>query len=112
MDKKKQHWRNKLSTLKAELLLLEKESKEGLNTVELDQTRVGRLSRMDALQTQAMNNAVAARRKQSLARIKAADNRLDEDEFGFCLKCGDEITEQRLELDPTTLYCTECNNGG
>jgi len=102
------YWKNKLLEMQAELLHLEEESKEGREAVELDQSRVGRLSRMDALQAQAMNNAIAARRKQALARIDAAFNRLVEGEFGYCLKCGDEIAEKRLSLDPTLLYCTDC----
>ncbi len=77
----------------------------------LDQDRVGRLSRIDALQSQAMNNAIAARRKAQLARVDAALARLDEDEFGYCVRCGDKIGRKRLELDPTVSVCTQCNNG-
>jgi len=109
MAKSEKHWRIKLTSKQRELVILEAESKEGRDTVELDQTRVGRLSRIDAMQSQAMNNAIGLRRKQELARINAAFSRLDDSEFGYCLKCGDEIPDQRLELDPTALYCIDCN---
>ncbi len=109
MEKSKTYWGDKLQTLQDELTQLEQDSKTGRDAVELDQTKVGRLSRIDAMQAQAMNNAVSQRRKQALSRIKAAFKRLEEDEFGYCLKCGDEIRPKRLELDPTSLYCAPCS---
>jgi len=108
MAQQESYWKNKLLEMQTELLHLEEKNKEGLEAVELDQSRIGRLSRMDALQAQAMNNAIAARRKQALSRIDAAFNRLADGDFGYCMKCGDEIAEKRLSLDPTTLYCTDC----
>lgn len=107
-EKKSSYWSKRLLGLRAELENLEREALDGRQAVELDQSRVGRLSRMDALQGQAMNNAIAERRRATLARIEAALSRLDEDEFGYCMICGDEIAEKRLELDPTVSTCTSC----
>lgn len=104
-----EYWRDKLHSLKGELEALDNESAESRDTVELDQTKVGRLSRMDALQGQAMNQAVAARRKQAQQRIEAALTRLEEGEFGYCLVCGDEIPVKRLELDPAIVTCHGCS---
>jgi DnaK suppressor protein len=61
--------------------------------VELDQTRVGRLSRMDAMQLQAMAKAGQARAKVELGRIDAALRRLDGGTYGECLDCGEAIAE-------------------
>lgn len=102
------YWRKKLCALRTELEVLESETADSREAVALDQTKVGRLSRMDALQGQAMSNAVAARRKQTLQRIEAALDRLEDDEFGYCLMCGDEISEKRLELDPAIPTCHVC----
>jgi DnaK suppressor protein len=85
--------------------------REGQQTVTLDQQSVGRLSRMDALQQQAMAKATQARRTQSRARILAALRRIDEGEFGYCCDCGEEISEKRLELDPTVPTCVSCAAG-
>lgn len=104
-----EYWQTKLNLMKAELLSLEASSLDGRGTVELDQTKVGRLSRMDALQGQAMSNAVGMRRKQAFMRIEAALTRLEEGEFGYCLVCGDDIAEKRLELDPTLITCQGCS---
>lgn len=76
--------------------------------VELDQTRVGRLSRMDALQGQEMAKAKHARRGQEIQRVTAAIRRLDDGSYGECLKCGDEIAENRLRADPAIPLCIGC----
>ena len=84
---------------------------QGQATVELDQQAVGRLSRMDALQSQAMAKATAARRGAERVRLGAALKRMDEGEFGFCEDCGEEIANGRLEFDPAALRCLSCQRG-
>lgn len=79
--------------------------------VELDQARVGRLSRMDALQMQAMASATASRRKQEVQRIDAALARIESGDYGYCLSCDEEIAPARLELDPATPNCIRCASG-
>ena len=65
--------------------------------VELDQQSVGRLSRMDAIQVQAMAVATEARRQDRLQIIAAALGRLDEGEYGYCLRCDEDIPAKRLD---------------
>lgn len=83
----------------------------GQATVALDQQAVGRLSRMDALQNQAMARATAGRREAERRRLEAALARMEEGEFGYCEDCGDEIAPGRLRLDPAALRCVECARG-
>jgi len=78
------------------------------DTVHLDQQSVGRLSRMDALQSQALAKAGKERAEQQLKMIEAALKRIDNDDYGDCLECGEPINPKRLEIDPTTLHCIEC----
>ena len=72
-------------------------------TVELDQTKLGRLSRMDALQEQEMALAQERRRKAELQRIEAALKRIEEGEYGYCLACDEPIAEKRLDNDPAAM---------
>jgi len=81
---------------------------EGQRTVELDQQSVGRLSRMDALQNQAMAQAQARRRAAERQKLHAALVRLAEGEYGFCTECGEEIAPARLNADPAIALCAEC----
>ena len=92
-----------------ETLLMENEaSADERRPVELDQQSVGRLSRMDALQVQAMAKAIKARRQAQLQRIRLALQRIDEGEYGYCARCGDEIPMKRLEIDAATELCVNC----
>ena len=76
--------------------------------VELDQQSVGRLSRMDAMQQQAMASAQDVRRNARIRALNAAILRLDSDDFGWCDDCGEFIGLKRLELDPTVMRCRDC----
>lgn len=85
----------------------EAQRREG-GPVELDQTRVGRLSRMDALQQQSMAQASARRTELERQRIHKALSRFRSGDYGYCVTCDDEIDEKRLRVDPATLVCIEC----
>ena len=93
--------RQRLLEIKAELEAQGEVNKDAMDTVELDQSKVGRLSRMDAIQIQEMAKANEARRKLELKRIEAALDRLDAGNYGYCIATGEEIERKRLELDPT-----------
>ena len=92
----------------AELDGLEAANAEDRAVVELDQQSVGRLSRMDAMQRQAMAQETQRRRAQERVRIAAALKRIEEDEYGWCAKCGEEIAPKRLDVDPTAALCADC----
>ena len=76
--------------------------------VELDQTRIGRLSRMGAMQAQAMSIETKRRREGEALRINAALERINNGHFGNCLECDEPISSARLRFDPSTLLCIRC----
>lgn len=95
----------------AEIESLEASTRDSRRPVELDQQSVGRLSRMDAMQQQAMALATGERRRIALQRIRAALRRLEEDDYGFCLRCGEQIALARLRADPAITLCAPCMRG-
>lgn len=101
----------RLLEMKAELARLAHEHEHDSDVVELDQTTQGRLSRMDALQGQAMAQEVARRREAEIRRIDAALQRIDDGDYGYCVGCGEEVALKRLELDPATPNCIDCARG-
>ncbi|MEJ2255608.1 MAG: TraR/DksA family transcriptional regulator [Woeseiaceae bacterium] len=101
-------WRERLLQMRAELESVADTVAAASETVELDQSKVGRLSRMDAMQGQAMAQASKERREQQLQLINAALQRIDDDEFGYCQRCGESIDPRRLAFDPTALLCIDC----
>jgi DnaK suppressor protein len=101
-----------LERLRDELLDTNELAADSIKPVELDQTSVGRLSRMEAIQAQAMALATQARREAKLQRIKWAVVRIDEGEYGLCQSCDEPINPRRLAFDPTTALCLECARQG
>ncbi len=100
--------KDKLLELREELESLASTTDESAGIVELDQSKVGRLSRIDAIQAQAMAKASVDRRKAMLSRISAALQRIDDGAYGVCQTCEESINPKRLEADPTALYCLDC----
>ena len=104
MDSMKQ----KLVTMKNELERIADTGDDPAAVVQLDQTKVGRLSRMDALQAQAMAQASGERRAVQLREIDAALKRIDEGGYGDCERCERPINPRRLDADPTARLCIDC----
>ena len=101
-------YRSKLEAEITELRVLSDNSKQSRAPVTLDQQSVGRLSRMDAMQQQSMDLAKEERRAQRLAILTEALRRMDDGEFGYCLKCGEDIPPARLDVDPAVTLCVDC----
>ena len=76
--------------------------------VQLDQQSVGRLARMDAMQRQAMASETQRRRQHRRLQLLRTLTRMDEDQFGYCTNCGEEIPDGRLEIDPAFHLCVKC----
>jgi DnaK suppressor protein len=106
--KQKQQIRQQLQALQQELVALRQAAAEDQKPIALDQQSVGRLSRMDSLQVQAMDQAKDARRLVDLKRIAAALDRLEGDEYGYCVTCGEMIDPLRLQQDPAVPFCVQC----
>ena len=104
-------FKKRLLKMQDELDAISNISADSRKPVELDQTSVGRLSRMDALQVQAMAEAHAGRRKAELRRIDEAMERLEAGEYGYCISCGEPIAPKRLDLDPAAAACVRCARG-
>jgi DnaK suppressor protein len=102
--------RARLLQMRAELLTTDDTARDAARPVTLDQSSVGRVSRMDAMQGQAMAVAAQQRRALQLRGIEAALARIDAGEFGICQSCGKDIDPRRLEFDPTAALCIACAN--
>ncbi len=100
--------KQKLFELRAVLKEQVESAKETGNPVELDQARVGRLSRMDAMQSQQMALEAVRRCQDQLQKITGALQRIESDEYGYCFVCGEEIPIRRLLIDPTSTRCVDC----
>jgi DnaK suppressor protein len=107
-----------LSALHEQLLGLIAELEESLRAsadaaapVVLDQASVGRLSRMDALQQQAMAKATRRQTELRLTQCKVALSAFERDEYGLCRKCEEPIGYRRLCAKPEAPFCVSCQRG-
>lgn len=98
----------RIDALEAELTTAIDDAAERAAPVELDQTVQGRVSRVDALQQQAMGVAAVNRAKARLAAIRAARQRLGDEDFGSCQDCGESIAAARLMANPAHTRCVAC----
>ena len=101
-------FKQQLNTLKLEVLETSTLVTHGAQPVKLDQSSVGRLSRMDAMQGQAMAQANAQRQVILLTNIERALDAIKLGEYGRCIECDEYISSARLEADPVTQRCIIC----
>jgi len=86
--------------------------RDAADTVDVDQARLGRVSRADAMQDQAMARATKARADERIKRIDAALARIADQTYGECARCGEPIDPRRLEADPAATLCLACAEKG
>jgi len=109
MDQKQlDHFRQSLISSKDEIEQMSSINTEAAGTVTLDQSMMGRLSRIDALQGQQMAQETARRRKIQRQKIDNALRRMEAGQYGYCLICGDDIKPARLDFDPACTRCIGC----
>ena len=80
------------------------------STVVLDQSKVGRLSRMDAMQQQHMADSTMKQAKQRLRLVQKALNKMPDEEYGCCELCEDDIAFARLQVSPEAQLCLKCQS--
>ena len=102
------NYKKQLEKMRSDLDSLESAFEASSATVILDQTSVGRLSRMDAMQGQQMALESGRRRKEKLLQIKSALNRIEAGTFGYCSVCENEIASGRLSINPAVTRCVDC----
>lgn len=100
--------KRQLEALRETLSSDEPEADKAAQPVALDQASVGRLSRMDAMQHQAMALETQRRNAVRLKRVEQALVRIEQGDYGLCEDCDERINPKRLRFDPTTTLCLAC----
>lgn len=107
-NKQIEQLKNVLLNTQTELVALQDASASAREPVRLDQTSVGRVSRIDAMQQQAMAQAQERQRATELGRITQALKRIQTGDFGYCSACDEEIAIKRLQIAPSVSLCIKC----
>lgn len=69
---------------------------------------IGRVSRMDAINNKSINEAALRKSEEKLRKLENALLKVDEEYFGLCGRCGNEIPMGRLLLMPESPFCVNC----
>ena len=101
-------FRERLASEMHENLAAIEQAGQSTGTVELDQSSIGRLSRMDALQQQALAKGLLERRKLRQRQLEAALARIQAGGYGSCCECQAELDAERLHADPAVVFCADC----
>lgn len=80
------------------------------SVVTLDQSSVGRVSRMDAMQQQSMAVSTRAKAQASLRKVLQALRRMDNEDYGYCGQCDEAIQFNRLTVQPQASHCLNCQD--
>jgi len=102
--------REQLMAQQQELAELLDNAGDSTGPVTLDQQSVGRVSRIDAIQQQQMALASQQQAGAMLKRTELALRRIDDDEYGDCLQCGEPIAFARLQAQPFATLCIDCQS--
>jgi DnaK suppressor protein len=98
-------WKQRLLALRGDIEALLAGHEEPRAQPESDQEVGDRAARAEAVLDHEMAAETTRRRHVELNRIDAALKRLEDDEFGDCVTCGNPIDPERLALDPATPFC-------
>ena len=109
LDELREHMRDELRSLESEIAHL-----EILTLPVSPDNAIGRLSRLEAMNEKSINEVALKSARERVIRITAALTRIDDDEFGLCMDCGEMIPYMRLKSMPGTRRCVACaeNAGG
>jgi len=106
-----------LQELQAILLRLQSDLQEQLQlskaataAVTLDQTLVGRVSRMDAMQQQSVALSTKEKAQTRLRKVTIALSTIESGDYGYCARCDEGIGYGRLKAQPEARLCIACQD--
>ena len=75
---------------------------------EIDQSAVGRLSRIEAIQNRGLTQSLQDRERLQFEQVADALRRMEDGSYGVCTTCHEPIRFERLLVYPETRTCNEC----
>ena len=69
---------------------------------------IGRVSRMDAINNKSVVEAALRKAEEKLNKLKLVLDKVDDADFGICIRCGEPIPIGRVLLMPQSRNCVRC----
>lgn len=70
---------------------------------------IGRISRMDAINNKSVIEAALRKAKEKLEKLNLALSKIDDDDFGLCVRCLKPIPLGRILIMPQARTCVACS---
>ncbi|ETR72533.1 MAG: Zinc finger, DksA/TraR C4-type [Candidatus Magnetoglobus multicellularis str. Araruama] len=97
------HIRDKMDSLQKDIESYHKSSRP----VSPDNA-IGRLTRMEAINSKSINEAALQKAKHTFSKLEYALTRINDPDFGLCRECDEPIKFGRLKIMPETDICVKC----
>ena len=69
---------------------------------------IGRISRMDAINNKSVTEAAMRQAQEKLCNLQRVLSKIDDKDFGICIKCHKPIPLGRILIRPESLECVNC----
>jgi DnaK suppressor protein len=69
---------------------------------------IGRITRMEAINSKSINEAALNKSKNTLSKLETALAKIENPYFGLCIECEEEIPFARLTIMPEADLCVHC----
>lgn len=102
-EKLKNHINEKIESVKLDI-----QSYQKLTQPISPDNAIGRLTRMDAINSKSINEAALSNAKQTLSKMERALAMIDDPDFGLCRECEEQIPFARLMIMPESDLCVQC----
>lgn len=71
---------------------------------------IGRISRMDAIHNKSVIEAALRQAKIKLEKLEFAFTKIDDKDFGLCIRCHKPIPAGRILIMPQSRTCVKCSS--
>jgi DnaK suppressor protein len=69
---------------------------------------IGRLTRMEAINSKSISDASLSAARTKLAKLGTALEKIDQPDFGICIRCDNPIPFGRIKAMPENVLCVPC----
>lgn len=97
------HIRSRIDAVKADI-----ESYTQLAKPVSPDNAIGRITRMEAINSKSINEAALNKSKQTLSNLEEALKLINDPDFGLCAECEEPIPFKRLMAMPESAFCVKC----
>ena len=102
-EKLKDHIKKKIEDLKKDIT-----SYQLISQPVSPDNAIGRLTRMEAINSKSINEAALKKSKQTLLKMERALMLINDPDFGLCRECEEPIPFARLMIVPESDLCVQC----